>query len=146
MVLKIFKALWFLSLLGFMVVFMYIYANLPQRVVFGQGVDAAGLSRNTVFYLVLGVVALVNVLTFVVSRFYGSRNEPFSSWFFGQVMVLNFFFCTVLGYFDVLNSGERFDFQRIGIVIYGSIFLMVAWAIGWPVYTLSRKIVNKRTI
>lgn len=146
MILKIIKAVWFLSLMGFMAIFMYIYASLPQQVVIQEGVERLSLSRDSVFYITLGVVALINVLVFVFSKLYGNRNEPFSVWFFGQIILLNFFFITVLGYFNVLNSGERFTYNDLGVVIYGSVALIIIWAIGWPLYSVSRKIVDKQTV
>ncbi len=146
MILKIIKAVWFLSLMGLMAIFMYIYASLPQQVVIQEGAEMVTLSRDAVFYLTLGVVSLINVLVFVFSKLYGNSNEPFSVWFFGQIILLNFFFCTVLGYFNVLNSGEDFAFENLGVVIYGSIVLIIIWAIGWPVYALSRKILTKQAV
>ncbi|HRK54412.1 MAG TPA: hypothetical protein PK185_10900 [Cyclobacteriaceae bacterium] len=146
MILKIIKAVWFLSLMGFMAIFMYIYASLPQQVVIQEGVERLSLSRDSVFYITLGVVALINVLVFVFSKLYGNRNEPFSVWFFVQIILLNFFLITVLGYFNVLNSGERFSYDNLGIVIYGSVALVIIWAIGWPLYSVSRKIVDKQTV
>lgn len=146
MVLKIFKAVWFLSLMGFMVIFMYIYASLPEKVVIQEGLEAVSVSRNMLFYLTLGIVTIINVLVFMISKLYGTRNEPFSIWFYGQIIVLNFFLITVLGYFNVLNSGERFEYERLGVVIYGSIVLIVIWAIGWPVYSLTHKNINKEIV
>ncbi|MBZ0245778.1 MAG: hypothetical protein K8H85_07520 [Cyclobacteriaceae bacterium] len=146
MILKIIKAVWFLSLMGFMAIFMYIYASLPQQVVIQEGVERLSLSRDSVFYITLGVVALINVLVFVFSKLYGNRNEPFSVWFFGQIILLNFFFITVLGYFNVLNSGERFTYNDLGVVIYGSVALIIIWAIGWPLYSVSRKIIDKQIV
>lgn len=129
-----------------MAIFMYIYASLPQQVVIQEGVERLSLSRDSVFYITLGVVALINVLVFVFSKLYGNRNEPFSVWFFVQIILLNFFLITVLGYFNVLNSGERFSYDNLGIVIYGSVALVIIWAIGWPLYSVSRKIVDKQTV
>ena len=146
MILKIFKAVWFLSLMGFMVIFMYIYASLPQQVVIQEGFEAVSMSRNTVFYLTLGMVSIINALIFAFSKLYGNRNEPFSVWFFGLIILLNFFFSTVLGYFNVLNSGEKFAFERLGIVIYGSVLLIIIWAIGWPVYSFLRKNGTKQVV
>lgn len=146
MILKIFKAVWFLSLMGFMMIFMYIYASLPQQVVIQEGLEAISMSRDMVFYLTLGIVSLINVLIFAFSKLYGNSNEPFGVWFFGQIILLNFFFSTVLGYFNVLNSGEKFAFERLGIVIYGSVLLIIIWAIGWPVYSLIRKNGTKQVV
>ncbi len=146
MILKLFKAVWFLSLMGFIAIFMYIYASLPERVVLSEGLDARSLSKDVLFYVALIVASLVNVLVFIITKLYGSRNDPFSTWFFGQIIVLNFFFCTVLGFISVLNSGEKFAFDRLGVVIYGSIGLIIVWALSWPVYSISRKISNKQVV
>ncbi|HCM77315.1 MAG TPA: hypothetical protein DIS90_13095 [Cytophagales bacterium] len=144
--LKIIKAVWFLSLVGFMVIFMYIYASLPERVIIQEGLEAVSMSRDGVFYLAIGIVALVNVLVFVMTKLYGNSNPSFSFWFFGQIILLNFFFCTAMGYFNVLNSGEKFAFERLGVVIYGSIILIIIWAIGWPLYVVSRKFLTKQAV
>jgi len=125
---------------------MYIYASLPQQVILQEGVEMMSLSRNTLFYLTLGIITLFNVLVFVFAKLYGNSNESFSVWFYGQIILLNFFFCTVLGYLNVLNSGENFAFDNLGIVIYGSIALIVIWAIGWPVYSLTHKFINKQPV
>lgn len=146
MILKIFKAVWFLSLLGFMAIFLYIYASLPENVAFGDEVGALSLPRDAVFYMTLAIGGLVNALVFIISRLYGNSNDSFSSWFFGQIILLNLFFCTVLGFINVLNSGEKFEYERLGVVIYGSIILIVVWAIGWPVFSFSRKFGTKQPV
>lgn len=146
MILKLFKAAWFLSLVGFLFIFLYIYASLPETVVLGDDIDSARVSRDVVFYSSLITAALVNVLVFFITKLYGKRNEEFSTWFFGQIILLNFFFCTVLGFINLLNSGEIFQYGRLGIVIYGSIILIVMWAVSWPVYSLSRKFLTKQPI
>lgn len=146
MILKLFKAAWFLSLVGFLFIFLYIYASLPETVVLGDEIDSARVSRDVVFYSSLITAALVNVLVFFITKLYGKRNEEFSTWFFGQIILLNFFFCTVLGFINLLNSGEIFQYGRLGIVIYGSIILIVMWAVSWPVYSLSRKFLTKQPI
>lgn len=125
---------------------MYIYASLPQQVVIQEGMERVSLTRDALFYLTLGVVSLINVLIFVFSRLYSSHNEPLSIWFFGLIVLLNLFFSTVLGYINVLNSGENFAFENLGVIIYGNISLIIIWAIAWPVYTLSRRFMNKQAV
>ncbi|MGE0590888.1 MAG: hypothetical protein AB7O48_20070 [Cyclobacteriaceae bacterium] len=146
MIPKIFKAVWFLSLIGFMVIFLYVYASLPENVIFSDSSDAVTASRDLVFYLSVTVVAVVNALVFVVSKLYKRSDGTFSSWFYGQIILLNFFFCTVVGFVFLLNSGEKFSYDRLGIVIYGSIGLIVLWSIGLPIYQISRRFSNKQAI
>lgn len=146
MILKLFKAVWFLSLLGFMLIFLYIYASFPVNIVLGEGVEPVSTSRDVIFYSTLIFVSLVNALVFVVRKLYSKRDERFSIWFFGQIILLNFFFCTVLGFINLLNSGEKFAFENLGIIIYGSIVLIVLWALAWPIFLLSQKFMGKQAI
>ncbi len=146
MILKLFKAVWFLSLMGFMLIFMYIYASFPERIVLREGLEPLATSRDVIFYTTLIIVSMVNALVFVIAKLYGNRNERFSIWFYGQIILLNFFFCTVLGFINVLNSGEKFAFENLGIVIYGSILLIVIWALALPVLMFIQKFTSKPTI
>ena len=146
MLLKLFKAVWFLSLLGFMLIFLYIYASSPVDIVLREGLDALSTSRDVIFYSTLITVSLVNSLVFVVRKLYSKQDEKFSIWFFGQIILINFFFCTVLGFINVLNSGEKFAFENLGVVIYGSIVLIVLWALAWPIFLLSQKFMGKQAI
>lgn len=146
MVLKLFKAVWFLSLMGFMLIFMYIYASLPVNVVIREGLEPLATTKDVIFYSSLIIVSLVNALVFVISKLYKSKNDQFNSWFFGQIILLNFFFCTVLGFINVLNSGEKFAFENLGVVIYGSVILIVLWALGWPIYVFSQKFLTKQGV
>ena len=146
MILKILKAVWFLSLMGFMILFLYIYASLPENVILGDTLEAATISRDSLFYIALILASLVNVLVFVITRLYGNSDDGFSTWFFGQIILLNFFFCTVLGFINLLNSGEKFQYDRLGPVIYGSVILIVLWALAWPLYSFSRRFMGKQQV
>jgi hypothetical protein len=146
MILRIFKAVWFLSLLAWLVIFLYVYASLPERVFILEGEAAFSISREVLFYSFLGVIALFNVLVFIVSRLFNRGSEDFLSWFYGLIICLNFFFVIVLNFLSLISSSEKFDYSRIGYVIYGSLGLVVGWAISWPFYSLSRKILNKQEL
>lgn len=146
MVLKLIKAVWFLSLVGFMLIFMYIYASLPENVVLKEGVEPLATSRDVVFYMSLILASIVNALVFIINMLFRNSNDQFKTWFFGQIILLNFFFCTALGFINVLNSGEKFALENLGIVIYGSVILIVLWAIAWPIFTLSQKFITKQAV
>lgn len=146
MILKLFKAVWFLSLVGFMLIFMYIYASLPENVVLREGLEPVTTSKDVIFYVSVIVVSLINTLVFVINKIYSNQNDRFSTWFFGQIILLNFFFCTVLGFINVINSGEKFAIENLGVVIYGSIVLIVLWALSWPILLFSQKFAGKQAI
>jgi hypothetical protein len=145
MILKIFKAVWFLSLMAWLALFLYVYASLPEEVLIREAENKVFLSREVVFYLFLAAIVLVNGLVFIVSRLFTDR-ENFLSWFCGLIICFNFFFVIVLNFINLVNSGEKFNYDRIGYVIYGSVGLFVLWAVGWPVYSFFRKFLSKEAV
>ena len=146
MAVKIFKFVWFFSLLAAGAIFFYVYASLPQDIMIEEAEKPATISREVLFYSVLAIVGLVNVLVFVVAKLFTEEQTDFKSWFYGFVTALNLFFVTVINFLGVFNSGERFDYSNLGILIYGSIGLIVLWSLGWPVYALSRKFIGKQSV
>jgi hypothetical protein len=141
MVLKIFKGVWFFSLLGLLITFFYVYAGLPETVNLGE--EGVSISRNGLFYLSIILMALVNVMVFMARNLIGKQNEGFTTWFYGLIISINIFFIASLGLLNVFNSGDRYDYSRMAPTIYGSLILICVWIIGWPVYLLSQKILAK---
>jgi len=146
MVLKIFKAVWFLSMLLVLVNLLYVYASLPEKVVIQvEGPSLVSVGREGFFYTVTTVVAFVNALVYIVSNIF-KKDEDFRTWFHGLVITLNIFFIISLNFIALFNSGEKFDYSRIAFVIFGSIALFILWALGWPFYSLFKKISPKQSV
>ena len=143
MILKIAKVIWFFSLLACLGVMMYVYASLQESVVLMSEDGTYQLSRDAFFYITTSLVAVMNMLVFVVNRVYPQAQEDFKAWFYGLTVVFNFFFIIGFSFVSLLNSGERFDFARIGVIIYGSVGLIVIWSLVWPVYTISKTFLRK---
>jgi hypothetical protein len=143
MILKIFKAVWFLSLLGLLVGFMFIYAAVPEQLIIHEGNGFRTISREALFYSAVLLFAVCNVLVFVISALYRRSSEEFLCWFYGLIVSLNIFFIIALNFIHLYNSGEKFDYSRIGYVIYGSVGLVFLWALGWPFYSIFQKKMNK---
>ncbi|MEQ1588209.1 MAG: hypothetical protein ABL895_20165 [Cyclobacteriaceae bacterium] len=141
MVLKIFKGVWFFSLLGLLITFFYVYAGLPETVNLWE--EEVSISRNGLFYLSIVLIALVNVMVFLARNLIGKQNEGFTSWFYGLIISINVFFIASLGLLNVFNGGDRYDYSRMAPVIYGSLILICTWIISWPVYLFSQKILSK---
>jgi hypothetical protein len=143
---KIFKAVWFLSMLGVLVNLLYTYAGLPLEVVINEnGGSSISIDKDNYFYLSSTLIAVVNALVFVVNNL--KRRDPdFRTWFYGLVICLNFFFVVSLNFIALYNSGDAFDYSRIEFLILGSTGLFVLWALGWPVYSLYRKIYVKESV
>lgn len=143
MILKIFKSLWFLSLLALLAALLYVYASLPESVVVQEdGPAIVTLSRDTFFYIVLAFITLINVLVYAVKRFF-QRDESLRAWFHGLIITINIFFIIGLFLISSYNSGERFRFERIGFVIYGSVALVMVWAAAWPLYQVFKRSSSK---
>jgi hypothetical protein len=144
--LKIFKALWFLSMLAVLANLLLTYISLPENVVVhDNGADRVALQRDTFFYAMTGLLAIVNVMVYFISKVYRT-NHDLRAWFHGLVITLNVFFIVATNFIGLFNSGDRFDYKRIDFIIYGSLGLFVVWIIAWPVYLIYRKFSVKEAV
>jgi hypothetical protein len=139
MVLRIFKAVWFLSLLACVAVFMYFYAGLGESVLLAPGEEEVSISREAFFYLMLTILGVFNAAVFVFTRL-SSKDEVFLTWFFGLIISFNLFSVILLYIINLFNNGERFDYGRLDFVVYGSVGLLVLWTLAWPVIKMIRKL------
>lgn len=123
---------------------MYVYAGLPEEVsLTGDGTLLIG--REPLFYTAMALIALANVMVYLFSKKLAPR-EDFRSWLHGLVITLNIFFIIGLSFIGLYNSAEKFDFERIGFIIYSSVWLVALWALGWPVYLVVRKLLAKQPV
>ena len=126
-------------------VFLYNYASLPEEIVFSD-TNTFSISRNAVFYLALGLLAIINSLIYIVPQIFPGREPFFLGWFFGLVTFLNLFIIVALQFISLYNSQERFNYQSIGYIIYGSLAMVVLWSSLWPIYGLMRRFMSKQAI
>jgi hypothetical protein len=141
--LKIFKALWFLSMLAVLGNLLYIYAGLPEMVLIkDERLVSTSIEKETFFYLGLLSLTVVNVMVYLVSRSIPNDLDT-RAWFHGLVITLNVFFVVTFSLIGLVNSAERYDFGRIGFTIYGSVILVVGWAISWPLYKIFTRLTAK---
>jgi hypothetical protein len=89
MILKIFKGVWFFSLVGLLVMFFYVYAGLPETVSLWEGEEPVLVSKNGIFYFSLLLMAVVNMMVFIVRNLISKNNEPFNTWFYGLIIAIN---------------------------------------------------------
>ena len=114
MMVRIFKGVWLMSLLGTVVVLLYSYASFPEVIQVQGGADGQGVTRNNLFYAVLGMLAIFNALVFVINRVTPEEDAFFKIWFFGLVVFFNLFITVSLQFFSLYNSQEKFDYDSIG--------------------------------
>jgi hypothetical protein len=148
MVLKIFKALWFLSALALLVSLLFVYASLPQDVVIQEKSTGKVIAnRDFLFYAITALLLLVNVLVYFVGKLYRKpQYDDFRSWFHGLIITINVFLVFAMNLIQTYNSAEKFDYSRVGFMIYGSVGLVVIWAAVWPLYALYKKIFAKELV
>ncbi len=146
MALKVFKVTWVFSLLAVLFIFMYIYASLPERVIVNENIRSISVSKETFFYIALAVLAIANTLVFAVSRIFPDKAQDFKAWFYGLITLANLFFIIGLSFVSLYNSNEKYDYQRLGVIIYGSVGLLLVWATSWPVYRIVQKFLSKQAV
>jgi len=144
MALKIFKVIWFFSLIAVLGVFMYVYASLPDPVAVGDGSKI--LSKESLFYILLAVLSLTNASVFAITRLFSEKDHDFKAWFYGLVVCANLFFVVGLAFVSLYNSTEKFDYARIGFIIYGTIALLIGWSISWPIFRIAQRFFGKQMI
>ena len=133
---KLFKIAWAVSLFAFLGALLYVYAGLQENF-FLPGYEETALNKEYFFYFFLVLGIFINVLVFSTKALMPKSNhEHFRSWFYGVVIALNIFFIVSMGFIQVFNSGERFQYGHIGYVIYSSLALIMVLAFSWPVYLL----------
>lgn len=143
MTLKILRAICFLSMLAVFANLLYVYASLPEQVtVMEDEIGATNVGREMLFYSAMVLIALINALVYLFSKSI-APSEDFRIWLNGLVIALNIFLIIGMSFISLINSAEQFDFSRIGFIIYSSVVLVVLWALGWPVYLISRKFITK---
>lgn len=143
---KILKVIWFFSMATVLGIFMYIYASLPDPISLGQSPNLITLSKETLFYTALAIIALTNASVFAVTRILPASDQDFKAWFYGLVACANAFFIVGLSFISVYNSAEKFDYNQIGSIIYGSLILLAGWSISWPIFRLTQRFLSKPAV
>ncbi len=125
---------------------MYVYAGLPEEVIL-MDYEAEGfaIGKEQLFYSAMALIALANVLVYLFSKKIAPA-EDFRTWLHGLVVTLNIFFVIGMSFIGLYNSSEKFDFSRIGFIIYSSVGLVGLWATSWPVYLVVKKVLAKQLV
>jgi nitrate reductase NapE component len=143
MIVKVFSAVRFLSMVAVFANLLYVYASLPEQVVvLEEGIESISIGRDSLFYSAMMLIALVNVVAYLFSKKI-APSEEFRTWIHGLVITLNIFFIISMSFIGVYNSSEKYDFSSIGFIIYGSVGLVALWAVSLPVYIIGKKILAK---
>lgn len=144
MMLKMFRAGWFLSVLVVLANLLYVYASLPETVVVQED-ERVTVDRELLFYIMMISIALLNLLVYFVKSMLPNA-ENLRTWAHGLVITINVFVIISMQAVNVYNSSEAFDHSIVSIYLIGSLGLIVLWAALWPLYLLIQKIFLKQAV
>ena len=145
MINTVFKGVWFFSLMGLLAVFFYVYASLPESVIVYGELETVRISKELLFYISIGIIAIWNVLVYLIPSLMKPSSQ-FMVWICGLIISLNLFFIMTISYINVFNSNERFNYASIGFVVFGSLALLALWSISWPFYLFFKKFIRKEQV
>ena len=144
MTLKLFKGMWFLSVLAVLATLLYVYASLPQEVIVQEN-ERVAVDREWLFYGAVISIVLINLLVYLF-RWMFAEGENLRSWLHGLIITINIFFILAMQALNVYNSGEMFDHSIVTTYLTGSLILILVWAGTWPIYLLAQKFFLKQAI
>jgi hypothetical protein len=144
MTLKLFRAMWFLSVLVVLVNLLYVYASLPELVTVQEN-EKITINREWLFYLLMFSVLLINVLVYLI-KMMAQDGENLRAWFHGLIITINIFLIIAMQALNVYNSTEMFDHSRVSMFLMGSLVLILIWAALWPLYLIFQKFFIKQVV
>ena len=146
MALKIFRAIWFLSVLAVFARLLFGYAGWQDELVIQERAgEQLLINKEILFYVLTIVIVLINVVVYIFGKLF-KQQEQLRSWIHILITSINLFFIVAISLVGVYNSYEKFDYQRIDFIIYGSVGLIVLVALAWPVYAFFQKFFIKQAV
>lgn len=144
MTLKLFRAMWFLSVLVVLANLLYVYASLPEQVIVQEN-ERVAVNREWLFYILMVSILLINLLVYFFKLMF-QEGEDIRSWFHGLVITINIFLVISMQALNVYNSAEMFNHSLARIYLTASLGLVLLWALSWPVYLLLQKFLMEEAI
>ena len=130
---RVVKFFWFLSLFAGLGSLLYTYASMSEQLVFGQ----SEFTREAYFYGALVILVLFNFTFYAISRNLRYSSKPLEemmvNWQLSFAAVLNLFFIVSVFFVMLVNSGEQFNFDNFGYLLYVSLGLILLWVLALPV-------------
>ncbi|MTI22723.1 hypothetical protein E1176_16950 [Fulvivirga sp. RKSG066] len=118
---------------------LYVYAGIPEQVVYSLSdsvISKGAIPRETFFYVSLAFLAGMNFLLYALSRNMRYRNKSINEllrkWQLSLAVVINIFFIVITNFIFLVNSGESFNFNNFGYLIYVALALILIWILALP--------------
>ncbi len=144
MTLKLFKAVWFVSVLGVLANLLYVYASLPEVVVV-QEHERVVMGKEWLFYTLVFFIVVINALVYLFKILF-PEGERVRTWFHGFIITINIFAVIAMHALNVYNSHESFDHSLVSPYLTGSLTLILLWAAAWPVYLIFQRFFIKQAV
>lgn len=146
MALKIFRAVWFLSVLAVLARLLFGYAGWQEELIIQeQAGEQTLVGKEFLFYVLVALITIVNVVVYVFGKLF-QRQEDLRCWIHALVTSINIFFIVGISLVGLYNSFEKYDYARINFIIYGSVGLIILVSLAWPVYALAQKFFVKQAV
>jgi len=140
------KALWFFTVLIAIGSLLYVFASLPDIVNYGLNSGNATLERDTFFYMVLALIAISDTIIYALAKWLEAKSYANKKLFMGMATLsygvggaFNVFFAVAIHFIGLFNSGESFNYDNFGFLVYLSVGLMVILLLSVPVVMLKNK-------
>lgn len=137
MVVRIFSALRGISIIGLLIVFLFVYANLSDSVGILSGADGRPdflIGKNTFFFAGLALFAVTNAAFSWTIRRGKTHTTIFSEWLVvwlcGLSLLFNVFYLVSLIFFNAFNSLEKVDLNNFGFIVEGVAIITGLWLLG----------------
>ncbi|QDH80650.1 DNA topoisomerase IV [Echinicola soli] len=141
------KAFHLITVLAFIVIFMYIYSGLPEMVGFElneEGFAHGVMNKNIFFYIVIGIFLVLNILLVTPAKLIESgaspnikklfaKGDPFReqmlTWIYSFVGIINVSIIVVVMYLFQLNGTIEETGRPSGLGLYILPVLFVIWTV-----------------
>jgi hypothetical protein len=141
------KAFYFLSVMFFVIAFLYIYASLPESVVYEMGDGASPakqLSKDSFFFTAIAAFVILNLMVILPAKMIENHTvprlrilfktgDPFReqmlSWVYSFSGVLNISLLIMAFYMVRLNNPDGIGQGGIGFIFYLIPLFFVLWVV-----------------
>ena len=155
---KFIKLFWLLSMIGFLALLLWVYANMPPQIdisMVNSAFSEITISKNAFFYSMIAIVVSTNgsilmlskVLQLLTARhlkendgFYPQEghNNRLINWLGSFSIILNLFCIIGVLFVGLYNTIEKEAGHPYIYIVYTSLFLMLVWLLGL-IYIIASK-------
>lgn len=149
---SIVKAVRVISSLGFLGVLLFVYAYLPDTVKLPLDyleVKEITMQKGSLFYTIIGVFALVSMVSFFVTRMINTLpatemdfKRNLNSWSISFMAIINIFLIFSLIIISIINDSESTVSSHYSVLAYIGPILLVLWLV-LLVFLISRRVMVK---